>query len=133
MQLLPFLQHFATFGTKYNISQLFIVNAVLGIFPVFEQPFTSVSLAVLTVSEDVTSVKTYLEKRLQNNSGLQDIFGLTRKDNAPSVYASLQQCTATSVSVERNFSILKKVLGKDRNFCDDNVEKYLIKLYNSSA
>ena len=101
MQILPFLQHFATFGNKYNILQLFIVNAVLGIFPVFEQPFTGVSLAVLTVSEDVASVKTYLEKRLHENSGLQDIFGLTRKDIAPSLYASLQRCTATSVSVER--------------------------------
>ena len=133
MQLLPFLQHFATFGNKYNILQLFIVNAVFGIFPISEQPFTGVSLAVLPVSEDVASVKTYLEKRLQKNSGLQDIVGLTRKDIASSLYASLQQCTATSVSVERIFSILKKLLAKDRNFCDNNVEKYLIKLYNYSA
>ena len=81
----------------------------------------------------MASVKTYLEKRLQKSSGLQDIAGLTRKGIAPSLYASLQQCTATSVGVERSFSILKKVLGKDRNFCDENVEKYLIKLYNSSA
>ena len=127
------MQHFVTFGNKYNILQLFIVNAVLGIFPVFEQPITGVSLTVLTVSEDVASVKTYLEKRLQKSSGLQDIFGLTRKDIAPSLYASLQQCTSTSVSAERSFSILKKLLAKDRNFCDNKVEKYLIKLYNSSA
>ena len=81
----------------------------------------------------MASVNTYLEKRLQKNGGLQDIVGLTRKDIAPSLYVSLQQCTATSVSVERNFFILKKLLAKDRYFCDDNVEKYLIKLYNSSA
>ena len=93
----------------------------------------SQDLQALSFSEDMASVKTYLEKRLQKNSGLQEIVGLTRKDVVTSLYVRLQQCTATSVSVERSFSILKKLLAKDRNFSDDNVEKYLIKLYNSSA
>ena len=93
----------------------------------------SQDLQALSFGEVMASVKTYLEKRLHKNSGLQEMVGLSRKDVAPSLYASLQQCTATSVNVERSFSILKKLLAKDRNFSDDNVEKYLIKLYNSSA
>ena len=117
------IQHFATFYSKCSTWHFLRI----------EQPFTGVSLAVLTVSEDVKSVKIYLEKRLQENSGLQGIVGLTRKDIALSLCTSLQQCTATSVSLERSFSFLKKLLAEDRDFCDDNVEKHLIKLYNYSV
>ena len=71
----------------------------------------SQDLQALSFGEDMESVKMYLEKRLQKNSGLQEIVGLIRKDVAPSLYGSLQKCTATSVSVER-FFYFGKAAGK---------------------
>jgi len=47
----------------------------------------SQDLQALSFGEVMASVKTYLEKRLQKNSGLQEIVGLTRKDVAPSMLA----------------------------------------------
>ena len=89
-------------------------------------------LQTLSFGEDVAGVRVYLEKRLSKNTGLQDIMLLRRKEVSPTLYASLQQCTATSVCVERSFSILKKLIAKDRNFKDENIEKYIIKVYNAS-
>lgn len=111
--LVEVLQHCE--GSEYTISKAFA------------------DLHTISFGEDPAHVKDYLQKRLQKNRGLQDIISLGRTDVAPALYASLQQCTATSVSVERSFSILKKLLNKDRNFREDNIEIYLIKLYNASV
>jgi len=50
---------------------------------------------------------------------------------SPSTYGLLQNCQAASAGVERSFSMLGKILDKDRNFLPNNVEKYLILHFNS--
>ena len=51
----------------------------------------------------------------------------------PAVYHILQNSQPTSASVERSFSILKKLLAKDRNFKVENVQHYMILHFNAST
>jgi hypothetical protein len=81
--------------------------------------------------EDPCNINGYIKKRLEKNNDLTVISTLSRDDLAPSQYFLLQQCQATSVSVERSFSILKKLLAKDRIFNENNIPFYLIMYYNT--
>ena len=51
---------------------------------------------------------------------------MERQDISPAVYHMLQNSQPTSASVERSFSMLKKLLAKDRNFKVENVRHYMI-------
>ena len=57
---------------------------------------------------------------MQNND-ISEILNMERQDISPHVYHMLQNCQPTSASVERSFSMLKKLLAKDRNFKAENV------------
>ena len=46
---------------------------------------------------------------------------MERQDTSPAVYPKLQNSQLTCISVERSFSMLKKMLAKDRNFKVENV------------
>ena len=81
---------------------------------------------------DSCNLKLYLNKRLNNNADLKFIATLSRDDISPSQYQLLQNCQASSASVERSFLMLKKLLAKDRPFNDENVQKYFMVYYNSS-
>jgi len=50
---------------------------------------------------------------------------MTRPNISPELYAKLLNSQATSCTVERSFSILRKLLANDRYFSADNVWKYL--------
>ena len=50
---------------------------------------------------------------------------MTWPNISPELYAKLLNCQVTSCSVEQRFSILHKLLAKDRYFSPDNVWKYL--------
>ena len=86
----------------------------------------------LKLGMDCCGIKSYICKRLQNNPSFLDIIELKRTDISPALYELLQKCQPTSISVERSFSILKKMLATDRNFKAENVEFYCMMLYNSS-
>ena len=58
---------------------------------------------------------------------------MERQDILPAVYHMLQNSQPTSVSVERSFSILKKLFAKDRNFKVENVRHYMISHFNTST
>lgn len=84
----------------------------------------------LNFQNDPAEVDTYLKRRL-NDHEINSIMLLTRAEVSPSTYGLLQNCQATSAGVERSFSMLGKILAKDRNFLPNNVEKYLILHFNS--
>jgi len=56
---------------------------------------------------------------------------MTRSNISPQLHAKLLKCQATSCTVElaknfmHNFSMLRKLLAKDRHFSQGNVWKYL--------
>ena len=52
---------------------------------------------------------------MQNND-ISEIINMERQDISPAVYHMLRNSQPKSASVERSFSMLKKLLAKDRNF-----------------
>ena len=66
-------------------------------------------------------IKDYINKRL-SNSDLETIINCTNLTIDPTSYALLQKAQPTSAAVERSFSMLNKLLRKDRNFDVKNVK-----------
>ena len=52
---------------------------------------------------------------MQNND-ISEIMNMERQDISPAVYHMLENSQPTPASVERSFSMLKKLLAKNRNF-----------------
>ena len=72
--------------------------------------------------DDPCAIKNYIKKRL-SNSDLETIINCTNLTIDPTSYALLQNAQPTSAAVERSFSMLSKLLRKDRNFDVKNVKK----------
>ena len=80
-------------------------------------------------STDPCGIKEYIVSRFEKN----DILAIKRMENnniSPADYVLLLKCQPTSVSVERSFSMLGKLLTKDRNFSPENVKFYICQMYN---
>ena len=82
--------------------------------------------------DDPCAIKDYLNKRL-SNSDLETIINCTNLTIDPTSYALLQKAQPTSAAVERSFSMLNKLLRKDRNFDVTNVKKYMMLYYNKTT
>ena len=67
------------------------------------------------------------------NNDISEIINMERQDISPVVYHMLQNSQLTSASVERSFSMLKKLLAKDKNFKVENVRHYMILHFNAST
>lgn len=89
-------------------------------------------LAELDFGNDPCGISDYIGKRLENND-LLSIVNMTNDEVSPATYNLLQKCQPTTAAVERSFSMLNKLLAKDRNFSPSNVKKYLIKYLNCSS
>ena len=74
--------------------------------------------------DDLCAIKSYTKKRL-SNSDLETIINCTNLTIDPTSYALLQKAQPTSAVVERSFSMLSKLLRKNRNFDVKNVKKYI--------
>ena len=62
----------------------------------------------LDLGEDTCNINQYIKKIMQNND-ISEIINMERKDISPAVYHILQNSQPTSASVERSFSMLKKL------------------------
>ena len=54
---------------------------------------------------------------------MMDITEMSRQEVASAVFCLLQRCQPTTATVERSFSMLNKLLAKDRNFLPKNVKR----------
>ena len=81
--------------------------------------------------DEPCAIKDYINKRL-SKSDLETIINCTNLTVDPTSYALLQKAQPTSAAVERSFSMLNKLLRKDRNFDVKNVKKYMM-LYSTSS
>ena len=81
---------------------------------------------------DTCSIKDYIKKRL-SNSELETIINCTNLTIDPTSYALLQKAQPICAGVERSFSMLSKLLRKDRNFDVKNVKKYMMLYYNKKV
>lgn len=68
-----------------------------------------------------------------NDNEIIDIMSENGSNIAPSLYGLLQSCQPTTASVERSFSMLKKLLAKDRHFQPQNIHKYFKLYYNKAS
>ena len=64
---------------------------------------------------------------------MSKIINMERQDPSPVVYHMLQNSQPTSDSVERSFSVLEKLLAKDRNLKVENVRHYMNLHFNAST
>ena len=88
------------------------------------------ALTKIDFRQDPCSIGPYLQKRTAKNE-IFDIVNCIQDEVAPITYAHLEKCQASSASVERSFSMLSKLLAKDRNFKPENIKMYLVLHYNS--
>ena len=86
----------------------------------------------LDFGENTYNINQYIKKRMQNND-ISEIINMERQDISPAVYHMLENSQPTSAFVERSFSMLKKLLAKDRNFKVENVRHYMILHFNAST
>ena len=86
----------------------------------------------LVFGEDTCNINQYIKKRMQNND-ISEITIMERQDIPPAVYLMLQNSQPTSASVERSFSMLKRLLAKNRNFKAKTVRHYMIIHFNAST
>ena len=82
--------------------------------------------------DDPCEIKNYIKKRL-SNSDLETIRSCTNLTIHPTSYALLQKAQPISAAVERSFSMLSKLLRKDRNFDVKNIKKYMMLYYNKKS
>lgn len=87
-------------------------------------------LSVVDLRQDCVGVGAYLKKRMLKNKDVEAIISMQQEGISPALYAELQCCQPTSAAVERSFSMLSKLLRKDRQFFSANVNKYLCLHYN---
>ena len=83
----------------------------------------------LHFGEDTCSINRYIQKRMQNND-ISKIMHIERPNILPAVYSLFQLSQTTSVSVDRSFSMLRKLLARDRKFKVKNVNRYMILHFN---
>ena len=61
---------------------------------------------------------------------MMDIIKISRQEVAPAVYCLLQRCQPTTAAEERSFSLLNKLLSKDKNFLPKNVKRNMCVHYD---
>ena len=79
--------------------------------------------------DDPCSIQAYVKKR-PFNSDLEAIMNCTNLAIVPTTNTLLQKAQPTSAAVERSFSVLSKLLTKDRHFDIKNVKKCVLLYYN---
>ena len=82
--------------------------------------------------DDPCAIKNYIKKRL-SNSALETTINGTNLTIDPTSYALLQKAQPISAAVERSFSVLSKLLRKDRNFDVKNAKKSMMPYYNKKS
>ena len=82
--------------------------------------------------DDPWAIKDCINKRL-STSDLETIINCTNLTIDPTSYALLQKAQPNSAAVERSFSMLNKLLRKDRNFGVKNVKKHMMLYYNKTS
>lgn len=78
-------------------------------------------ISTLNLKQDCVGIGAYIKKRMNKNCDVDNIINSKKANLSPAVYAELQCCQPTSAAVERSFSMLGKLLRKDRSFLPGNV------------
>ena len=85
----------------------------------------------INFDEDCCQIRLYIDRRFAHND-IRNIIEMKNESICPTTYAKIFKCQATSCSAERSFSILGKILTKDRNFSAKNIPMYIFYKINSA-
>ena len=86
-------------------------------------------ISQIQFGDDVCQIKNYIDKRW-SKSEISKVMNCENNMISPEIYSLLQNCPSTSCEVERSFSMMKKLLAKDRNFKLENIKNYMLVFYN---
>ena len=86
----------------------------------------------LDFDEGTCNINQYINKRMQNND-ISETINMERQGISPAAHHMLQNFQLRSASVERSFSMLKKLLAKNKNFEAEKVRHYMILNFNAST
>ncbi|ORD93296.1 hypothetical protein ECANGB1_288 [Enterospora canceri] len=78
----------------------------------------------LKFNDDPVQLTKYINKRLMTND-LLCFWNAPADTIDEKIHSALSHCPATTICVERSFSMLNKTLAHDRNFKSSNVVSYL--------
>ena len=78
--------------------------------------------------DDIAGVFDTLRERFVKNEIIQ-INGPKNADISPEIYNFLSKCPATSISIERSFSMEGSLITKEKGFKDENIVKYMMLYY----
>ncbi|KAF7692928.1 hypothetical protein CDIK_2382, partial [Cucumispora dikerogammari] len=87
-------------------------------------------ILILDLGDDSLFIKDYIKSRLEKT----DFFAIGKMLNpniSPEDYLYLSNCPLTSISVERSFSMLRRMLRRERHFKVENIEAYFVSYYNT--
>ena len=87
----------------------------------------------LSFREDPLKIGQYIQKKLGSNEISEIVTNYENINLSLNIINLLFDAPATSISVERSFSLLGKMLQNDRPFNDENIKYYIISLYNKTA
>ena len=110
------LQLFVTF---FFLTRKFLLQLLSSIAKKVKVQFENHALKLFQYSSVL------FDDRFELNSNLKAIVAMTQLNITPEPHTKLLNCQATSHSVERRFSMLRKLLAKNLYFWPDNVWKYL--------
>eukprot|EP00477_Mikrocytos_mackini_P000977 GAHX01001048.1.p1 GENE.GAHX01001048.1~~GAHX01001048.1.p1 ORF type:complete len:458 (-),score=36.02 GAHX01001048.1:832-2205(-) len=85
----------------------------------------------LTFGRDPVGIRDYITNRLNQNDVIR-VYNWRNQPaiRDPSLTSKLLGAQASSIDVERSFSLLNSLMADDRNFLDENVRYYLMSYYN---
>ena len=86
----------------------------------------------LRFEEDPLGIQGYIKYRLMKND-LNEMFEMKRGSISPSTYSRIIDCHPTGIPVARSFSMLNKLLSKDRNFLPESIPAYMRFYFNKFA
>ena len=86
----------------------------------------------LGFDEDTCNINQYIKKKMKNID-ISEIIDMEKQDISPAVYHALQNFQLTTAAVERSFTMLRKLLAKDKNLKVENVRHYMILHLNAST
>ncbi|KAF7690780.1 hypothetical protein CDIK_2640, partial [Cucumispora dikerogammari] len=78
---------------------------------------------------DPVNISDYIKKRLKKST-FYSFLACDFEKISPELNSDLKLIPATSIAVERSFSLLNKLLERDRNFASENIGSYIIGYYN---
>lgn len=125
-------------GKQALFDELVVVRqnymCLIEILDKFEESYFTIQTGFLAINSlkfenDVYGIKNYLDDRMSKNE-ISKLVCVDKTKVSPETHLQLLACPPTSISVERSFSMLKKMLAKDRNFNLENIYNYFSCYYN---